>query len=121
MTDYVKINLQSWDERATIHARDTTGDYMLDRFRAGEDALHGLPTTALSRSSSALGLSVYVPGAPHESIPRSPASWLVRSRTPRHSIRRYPRFTQPHNVRGLEQGANLWYSKGCYGPQTGDT
>jgi len=116
MVDPIDVNRRNWDERATIHARDTTGDYMLDRFRAGEDALHGLPTTALSRSSSALGLSVYAPGAPHESIPRSPASWLVRSRTPRHSILRYSRFAQPHNIGGLEQGADLWHSKGCYGP-----
>jgi hypothetical protein len=31
MTDPIEINRQNWDERATIHARDTTGDYMLDR------------------------------------------------------------------------------------------
>ncbi len=42
MTDPVEINRRNWDERATIHARDTTGDYMLDRFRAGEDALHAV-------------------------------------------------------------------------------
>ena len=36
-----------WDERATIHARDTTGDYMLDRFRAGEDALHAIEAAEL--------------------------------------------------------------------------
>jgi SAM-dependent methyltransferase len=47
MTDYVKINLQSWDERAAIHARDSTGDYMLDRFRAGEDALHAIEAAEL--------------------------------------------------------------------------
>ena len=40
MTDPIEINRLNWDERALIHARDTTGDYMLDRFRAGEDALH---------------------------------------------------------------------------------
>jgi SAM-dependent methyltransferase len=40
MADPIEINRRNWDERATIHARDTTGDYMLDRFRAGEDALH---------------------------------------------------------------------------------
>jgi SAM-dependent methyltransferase len=32
---------------AAIHARDTTGDYMLDRFRAGEDALHAIEATEL--------------------------------------------------------------------------
>src|SRR5206468_4162299 len=42
MTDYVEVNRRNWDERAVIHARDTTGDYMLDRFRAGEDALYAI-------------------------------------------------------------------------------
>ena len=53
MTDHFEVNRRNWDERAVIHARDTTGDYMLARFRAGEDALHrlweadrDLPTTA---------------------------------------------------------------------------
>ena len=40
MLDPIEINLRNWEERATIHARDATGDYMLDRFRVGEDALH---------------------------------------------------------------------------------
>lgn len=40
MTDPIEINRRNWEERAGIHTRDTTGDYMLDRFRAGEDALH---------------------------------------------------------------------------------
>ena len=40
MTDPIEINRLNWNERATIHARDATGDYLLDRFRAGEDALH---------------------------------------------------------------------------------
>jgi 2-polyprenyl-3-methyl-5-hydroxy-6-metoxy-1,4-benzoquinol methylase len=47
MTDPIEINRQSWDERAGIHARDTTGDYMLDRFRAGEDALHDIDAVEL--------------------------------------------------------------------------
>jgi 2-polyprenyl-3-methyl-5-hydroxy-6-metoxy-1,4-benzoquinol methylase len=47
MTDHIKINLQNWEERAAIHARDTTGDYMLDRFRAGEDALHAIEAAEL--------------------------------------------------------------------------
>ena len=42
MTDPIDINRRSWDERATIHARDTTGVYTLDRFRAGESALPGI-------------------------------------------------------------------------------
>ena len=47
MTDHVEINRRNWDERAAIHARDTTGDYMLDRFRAGEDALHAIEAAEL--------------------------------------------------------------------------
>jgi hypothetical protein len=47
MPDYVEINLRNWDERAAIHARDTTSDYMLDRFRAGEDALHAIEAAEL--------------------------------------------------------------------------
>ena len=27
MTDYIEINLQNWEERAAIHARDATGDF----------------------------------------------------------------------------------------------
>jgi SAM-dependent methyltransferase len=47
MTDSVEINRRNWDERAAIHARDTTGDYMLDRFRAGQDALHAIEAAEL--------------------------------------------------------------------------
>jgi hypothetical protein len=36
----IEIRFKKWVERATIHARDATGDYMLDRCRTGEDALH---------------------------------------------------------------------------------
>lgn len=47
MTDHLQINRRNWDERVAIHARDATGDYMLDRFRAGEDALHEIEATEL--------------------------------------------------------------------------
>jgi SAM-dependent methyltransferase len=47
MTDHADINRRNWDERAAIHARDTTGDYMLDRFRAGEDALYPIEAAEL--------------------------------------------------------------------------
>jgi SAM-dependent methyltransferase len=47
MTDPIEMNRRNWDERAAIHARDTTGDYMLDRFRAGEDALHEIEAAEL--------------------------------------------------------------------------
>ena len=47
MVDPIDVNRRSWDERAAIHARDSTGDYMLDRFRAGEDALHAIEAAEL--------------------------------------------------------------------------
>jgi len=47
MTDPIDINRKNWDERVAIHARDSTGDYMLDRFRAGEDALHDIEAAEL--------------------------------------------------------------------------
>jgi 2-polyprenyl-3-methyl-5-hydroxy-6-metoxy-1,4-benzoquinol methylase len=47
MTDHIDINRRNWDERAAIHARDTTGDYVLDRFRAGEDVLHMIEAAEL--------------------------------------------------------------------------
>jgi SAM-dependent methyltransferase len=47
MTDPIEINRRNWDERVAIHSRDTTGDYMLDRFRAGEDALHDIEAAEL--------------------------------------------------------------------------
>lgn len=47
MADPIEINRRNWDERARIHARDATGAYMLDRFRAGEDALHTIEAAEL--------------------------------------------------------------------------
>jgi Methyltransferase domain len=47
MSDHIDINLLNWEERAAIHAQDTTGDYMLGRFRAGEDSLHAIETAEL--------------------------------------------------------------------------
>jgi 2-polyprenyl-3-methyl-5-hydroxy-6-metoxy-1,4-benzoquinol methylase len=47
MQDPIAINRRNWDERAVIHARDSNGDYMLDRFRAGEDALHDVEAAEL--------------------------------------------------------------------------
>jgi SAM-dependent methyltransferase len=47
MSDPTEINRRSWDERAAIHARDTTGSYLLDRFRAGEDVLHAIEAAEL--------------------------------------------------------------------------
>lgn len=47
MSDAIEINRRNWDERAAIHARNSTGDYMLDRFRAGKDALHSVEAAEL--------------------------------------------------------------------------
>ncbi len=47
MVDPIALNRRNWDERASIHARDATGDYMLARFRAGEDALHDIEAAEL--------------------------------------------------------------------------
>jgi 2-polyprenyl-3-methyl-5-hydroxy-6-metoxy-1,4-benzoquinol methylase len=47
VTDHIDINLRNWEERAAIHARDVTGSYMLDRFRAGEDCLHAIESAEL--------------------------------------------------------------------------
>ena len=47
MSDPVDINLLNWEERAAIHARDATGDYVLGRFRAGEDSLHAIEAAEL--------------------------------------------------------------------------
>jgi SAM-dependent methyltransferase len=47
VADPIDINRRNWDERAGIHARDATGAYMLDRFRAGEDALHPIEAAEL--------------------------------------------------------------------------
>src|SRR6201997_3749981 len=47
MSDHIDINLLDWEERAAIHARDTPGGYMLDRFRAGEDSLHAIEAAEL--------------------------------------------------------------------------
>src|ERR1700751_6177981 len=51
MVDPIDANRRNWDERAAIHARDATGDYMLDRFRAGEDALHEIEAAELGDMS----------------------------------------------------------------------
>jgi SAM-dependent methyltransferase len=47
MSDPIDVNRRSWDERAAIHARDTTGFYALDCFRAGESPLNGIEAAEL--------------------------------------------------------------------------
>jgi hypothetical protein len=47
MDDSIETNRRVWDERAALHAHDTTGFYSLDRFRAGESALHGIEAAEL--------------------------------------------------------------------------
>ncbi len=47
MSDPIEVNRRNWDERAIIHARDTTGFYALDRVRSGEDTLHSIEAAEL--------------------------------------------------------------------------
>ena len=47
MTDPIEINRRNWDERAAIHARDTTGFYGLDRVRSDDDRLHSIEAAEL--------------------------------------------------------------------------
>jgi SAM-dependent methyltransferase len=47
MTDPIEINRRNWDERAVIHARDSTGFYGLDRMRSNEDNLHSIEAAEL--------------------------------------------------------------------------
>jgi 2-polyprenyl-3-methyl-5-hydroxy-6-metoxy-1,4-benzoquinol methylase len=47
MPDPIETNRRNWDERAAIHARDATGHYRLDRFRAGEDVLYAIEAAEL--------------------------------------------------------------------------
>jgi len=47
MTDPIEINRRNWDERAIIHALDTTGFYGLDRVRSGADRLNGIEAAEL--------------------------------------------------------------------------
>jgi hypothetical protein len=48
VTDFIKNAITAVTEIAQGRGtRDTTGDYMLDRFRAGEDALHTIEAAEL--------------------------------------------------------------------------
>ena len=40
MDAFKQSNRAGWDERADIHAKDSTGFYAIDRFLAGEDVLY---------------------------------------------------------------------------------
>ncbi|URK86814.1 hypothetical protein LP421_22075 [Rhizobium sp. RCAM05350] len=42
MDDYLKTNLLNWDDRAALHATDTTGRYRIDRVLSGGSSLHAL-------------------------------------------------------------------------------
>ena len=62
MAEPIDINRKIWDERAAIHAADTTGSYALDRFRAGEDVLHAIEAAELGdlRGKRVLHLQCHV-------------------------------------------------------------
>jgi SAM-dependent methyltransferase len=42
MTDYLKVNLANWNDRAAIHIRDEAGGHRVKEFLAGADNLHGI-------------------------------------------------------------------------------
>jgi 2-polyprenyl-3-methyl-5-hydroxy-6-metoxy-1,4-benzoquinol methylase len=47
VADPIDTNRRNWDERAAIHARDTTDYYGLDRLRAGESTLYAIEAAEL--------------------------------------------------------------------------
>jgi SAM-dependent methyltransferase len=47
MPDPIEINRRNWDERARIHARDTTGFYGLNCLRSGQDRLGSIEEAEL--------------------------------------------------------------------------
>ena len=42
MTDYLKVNLANWNDRAAIHYKDEAGGYRVKEFLNGADNLHGI-------------------------------------------------------------------------------
>ena len=42
MTDYLKVNLANWNDRAAIHVKDEAGGYRVKEFLNGADNLHGI-------------------------------------------------------------------------------
>ena len=42
MTDYLKVNLANWNDRAAIHIKDEAGGYRVKEFLNGADNLHGI-------------------------------------------------------------------------------
>lgn len=47
MSDFTAANLANWNNRAELHATDTTGSYRIDRVLAGGSSLHALETSEL--------------------------------------------------------------------------
>jgi SAM-dependent methyltransferase len=62
MEDPIEVNRRLWDERATIHMRDVTGFYRLDRIRAGEAGLHPIEEAELGdiRGKDVLHLQCHI-------------------------------------------------------------
>ncbi len=42
MSDYLKLNLANWNDRAAIHVKDEAGGYRVNEFLAGADNLHAI-------------------------------------------------------------------------------
>ena len=76
MVDPIDVNRRNWDEGATIHARDTTGDYTLDGFAQ---------VRTLSMPSKPPNLATFPESASSICNALSGATRSV-SRTTRHSI-----------------------------------
>jgi SAM-dependent methyltransferase len=47
MTDYIAANRLNWDDRASLHASDTTGGYRIATVLAGGSSLHAIETAEI--------------------------------------------------------------------------
>src|SRR3984893_14659197 len=80
MVGPIDVNRRNWDERATIHARDRIGGYMLDRFRAGEDALHAIEAAELGDISRKARPPSAMPYRARHALPRATRRGSDRAR-----------------------------------------
>lgn len=47
MNNYIETNRLNWDDRAALHATDTTGSYRIDRVLSGGSSLHALEASEI--------------------------------------------------------------------------
>src|ERR1700730_3929813 len=95
MVGPIDVNRRNWDERATIHARDRIGGYMLDRFRAGEDALHAIEAAELGDIS-------------RKARPPSAMPYRARHALPRATRRGGFSLRKRHDGRRMGHGRAAW-------------